>query len=376
MQSTAFIPGLELARAFYREAVAPILARHAAGLAYSAALIGRGSEVIGYDSPRSTDHHWGPRVMLFLRDADAERRGDELRALLAGNLPREFRGYPTNFAPPGEDGSRLMQPIDAGPVAHRVELFGIDAFLRASLGFDPREGVAVADWLCTPSQCLRELTSGDIFHDGLGALAGVREALHWYPHGVWLYLIACQWQRIAEEEPFVARCDEAGDELGARIVAGRLARDIIRLCFLFERRHAPYSKWLGSAFHALDCAREVEPPLRRALAADSASERHGGLNAALTAAGRIHNALGITAPVDVEVRQFYTRPYFVLGADRFAAALRAHIDPALLATLPGNAGSIDQWADSTAVLSHPEVWRSLRDAVQGSDGARSRPLAG
>lgn len=373
MQTAAFVPGLELARAFYHEAVAPILDVQFPNLAYSAALIGRGSEVLGYDSARSTDHHWGPRVMLFLSDAAAVREARNLQEALAENLPREFRGYPTNFSPPGEDGSRLMQPIERGPVAHRVEIFGIDTFLQASLGFDPRDGMSVEDWLYTPGQCLLELTSGDVFHDGLGALGAIRDALRWYPHDVWLYLIACQWQRISEEEPFVGRCDEAGDELGARIVAARLARDVIRLCFLFERRYAPYSKWLGTAFHSLACAPDVKPALLAALAAGTASAREGALNAAATAAGRIHNALGITAPVDPEVRQFYTRPYFVLGADRFAAATRAAIDPALLPTLPGNAGGIDQWADSTSVLSHPDAWHALRGALPAIAHGR-RPL--
>ena len=45
-----FISGLELNRAYYEEAVRPILASHAPDLAYSAALIGYGSDVLGYDT--------------------------------------------------------------------------------------------------------------------------------------------------------------------------------------------------------------------------------------------------------------------------------------------------------------------------------------
>ncbi|MBD0354275.1 MAG: hypothetical protein ICV58_03755, partial [Rubrobacteraceae bacterium] len=61
-----FISGLRLGSLFYEEAVEPALVSEFAGLDHSAALIGYGSEVLGYDTPRSTDHEWGPRLLLFL----------------------------------------------------------------------------------------------------------------------------------------------------------------------------------------------------------------------------------------------------------------------------------------------------------------------
>lgn len=47
---TQFIHGVQLKEMFYREAVAPILLAAFPGLRYSAALIGYGSDVLGYDS--------------------------------------------------------------------------------------------------------------------------------------------------------------------------------------------------------------------------------------------------------------------------------------------------------------------------------------
>lgn len=66
----SFLPGLELSQQFYTDVVAPILEKALAGVPYSAALIGWGSEVQGFDTVRSTDHAWGPRMQLFLSSED------------------------------------------------------------------------------------------------------------------------------------------------------------------------------------------------------------------------------------------------------------------------------------------------------------------
>jgi hypothetical protein len=49
--------GIELARLYYTEAVAPILKAHFPGVLHSAGLIGPGSEVLGFDDEMSRDHN-------------------------------------------------------------------------------------------------------------------------------------------------------------------------------------------------------------------------------------------------------------------------------------------------------------------------------
>ncbi len=61
----AVVSGLELSRQFYSEAVRPILDARFSSLPHSAALLGRGSEVLGYDDEMSTDHDWKPRPALL-----------------------------------------------------------------------------------------------------------------------------------------------------------------------------------------------------------------------------------------------------------------------------------------------------------------------
>ena len=74
------VSGRELCRALYDRHVAPALERSLPGLPHAAALLGRGSEVLGFDDEMSRDHNLEARVVLFL-GADAARR-DEVTALL------------------------------------------------------------------------------------------------------------------------------------------------------------------------------------------------------------------------------------------------------------------------------------------------------
>ena len=82
-----FIKGLKLSELFFGEAVKPILAGRFPGLVYSAARLDRGSEVLGYDTLRSTDHHWGPRLQVFISESDHERYSAEIIRLLSETLP-------------------------------------------------------------------------------------------------------------------------------------------------------------------------------------------------------------------------------------------------------------------------------------------------
>jgi hypothetical protein len=67
---TKFIPGQKLCEQFYKEVVKVLIETEFYELRYSAGLIDYGSEVLGFDTERSTDHDWGPRILLFLSAKD------------------------------------------------------------------------------------------------------------------------------------------------------------------------------------------------------------------------------------------------------------------------------------------------------------------
>ena len=198
-----------------------------------------------------------------------------------------------------------------------------------------------------------------MFHDALGALEPARHVLRWYPRDVWLYLLSNQWQRIGQEAPFMARCGDVGDELGSRLVAARLVRELMRLCFLIEQQYAPYIKWLGTAFAHLQCYPTLSPFFTRALDAQDWRVREQHLSAAYLHVMQMHNGLGLTPPQEVRVEPFHSRPYLVSQSGSFVTALKAAIQSPVVRGWPADIGSVDQFIDSTDILDAPARCRKL-----------------
>lgn len=357
--STAhFIPGLELSRRFYAELVHPLLDAHFPGLPHAAALIGYGSEVLAFDTQMSTDHAWCPRMQLFLREQDAALAGP-LTDMLSRELPHSFLGYPLGTVPvENEPGVFWMDAKNDGLVAHKVIPSTLRRYIQENLNWDTSQPLAPADWLSLSSQALLSITAGAVHFDNLGELTALRAQLAWYPHDVWLYLLAAGWTRISQEEHLMPRAGFVGDELGSALIGSRLVRDVMALCFLMEKQYAPYPKWFGSAFRRLACAAEMAPCLEQAQWAKTWPEREAGLCTAYSGLAKMHNALGLTDPLPVETSSFHGRPFKVIQAGTFADALVAKIsDPEVKRiAAKGLIGNLDQFSDNTDLRSHMQ-WR-------------------
>jgi hypothetical protein len=357
-----FIPGLKLSKVFYETEVKPILDKTFSGLRHSAALIGWGSEVLGFDTPISRDHHWGPRLLLFLSEKDYHKFKDQVSKVLSAELPYEFMGYSTSYSEPEPNGVRHPVRITRGPVNHMINIYTVRSLFKARLGSDLKRRITVIDRLTFPQQRLLELTSGEVYFDGLDQLVKTRARIQYYPKDIWLYMMAAQWTRISQEEAFVGRTGHVGDELGSQIVAARLVREIIKLSFLMERTYAPYSKWLGSAFSRLKIARPLSPILRRVLLAKTWKTREKWLSQAYVLIAGQHNALKITEPLSARTSDYYSRPYSVIFAERFAKAIKQAIEDPKVKKIGTDIGSIDQFTDSTNVLENLALIEKLRTA--------------
>jgi hypothetical protein len=350
-ERVVFITGIELARGFYHEIIENLVrAPHAA------ALLGEGSEVLGYDQPRSTDHSWGPRLQIFVSPADVDRVLSDVER----GLPPEYEGYPVRF-----------YSWQTRTQRHHVEVTTVERWVASQLRFSDLSELTPAKWLSTPQQHLLQFTAGAVFRDDIGTLSDLREKLAWYPDDVWLWMMAAEWKLVAGTQPLMGRTVEAGDLRGARLSAGRLARLVMELAFLQEMRYWPYPKWFGTAFAELSVASMLGPILDALLDAPDHRVREQEANRALELLGKRHNALRLVSAVTPRVGDFEVginhalRPYRVLNADEFVRACTDAIQDGALRALPA-VGAIDQLTHSGDELTNFTVWPQRLEEVYQS----------
>ncbi|QDP95894.1 DUF4037 domain-containing protein [Microlunatus elymi] len=314
--------GIELCRRFYQQQVRPSIAALFPGLPHAAALLGRGSEVLGFDDKMSSDHDWQPRTLIFVDDRD-ESTTDVVEAALRGVIPERFEGYPTGLT-----------------------VTTTRSYLQEQLAIDIKCVITPTDWLTLPEQRLRMMAGGTVYHDEVGLRESL-DRISYYPDDVWRYLMLAAWWRIHPEMNLVGRIGYVGDDLGSRLITADMVDGIMRLCFLLEREYAPYRKWFGTAFSRLKCGAVMVPILQRALSGVSWPDREAALIDAYRELAAMHNAARVTDFVPTELVRMCGRPFGVHWGD-FPGALRQAItDPEVLRIAElwptGDADRVREW---------------------------------
>jgi Domain of unknown function (DUF4037) len=330
--------GLRLSEEFYRACVAPAITEEFPQLPHAAGLMGRGSEVLGYDDSMSTDHTWFARVTVFVAGEVLLEQGESAHAQLTARIPDLFQGVPT-----------------------QVTVTTVQQYFLDQLGLDVSADWDAYDWLSLPEQHLCAMTAGAVFHDDLD-LEKVRLRLAYYPRDVWLYLLLAGWWRVHPEMNLVGRAGYAGDDLGSALMASEIVSGLMHLSFLIERRYAPYVKWFGTAFSELQIADRLSAPLDEALHARTWRQREEALGSGYEIVAGAFNDLEITPRLALEPVRMWERPFPVMWAD-FPGALSTLItDPQvrdLVERWP--TGGIDQVRD---ILWAPKLRVKVRELAK------------
>jgi uncharacterized protein DUF4037 len=144
-----------------------------------------------------------------------------------------------------------------------------------------------------------------------------------------------------------------------RLIAARQVREMMRLAFLLERTYYPYDKWFGTAFRRLQIAGSLQPQLERALGAKTPRARETALSRAYEILANRQNALRICPPLPARVSRFHDRPYYVIHAGDYAAAIRSGIRNKRVREL-ARIGSTDQFGNTEELGSKREQLVALR----------------
>ena len=173
-----------------------------------------------------------------------------------------------------------------------------------------------------------------------------------------------QWGKMADELSYQGRSGEAGDELGSRVIAARMVEFMMKLCFLVERKYFPYSKWFGTAFSYLNCAKHMQPLLLSILQSDNWQERQHLIAEPQSMLGEMHNSLHITESQSTELAEFPGRHYKVLDVSQYIRALSDAIQDKKLKELHDQLGSVDQFIQHARINHVDDVTRQMKCIIR------------
>lgn len=317
-----FIPGLELNEGFYQDIIQPLMSKNFPDLPYSAALIGYGSDVMGYDTPISMDHMWGPRMYIFLEEEDKPVYEQELMTMFSMELPYLYKGYSTNYSNPDSEGVASMQQISQGTIRPLIWVVTVNGFVKGATGIDLTKPIKPVDWLLAGDQKLIEMVKGQVYYDGLGTLESMRERLSYFPDDVVRLKLLSMWHYIANEVAFIGRNRDLGSILGVKTIASRLVTCMMKMCFYMEGQFVPYSKWMTRSFEELECADKMSGIFEKILTSNDLLIIEDSLCEAYLKLIDLQNDLAITERVEAKMSDYYGRPYQVVFTEACQKALK------------------------------------------------------
>lgn len=232
--------GLELSRLFFEEHGLPMLReKFPEALPYLAAgLVGRGSEMLGYDDALSADHDFEPGFCLFLpAEAVIDRRTAFELERAYSYLPREYKGFKrANLSSQDDLRHGIIRAAD----------------FYSNLTGSPDGNLSAAQWLSLSDYNLLEATNGEIYFDNLGEFTRIRTALSYYPSDIRLKKLAGELYLMGQSGSYnFNRTIAHGETAAAQLGLSRYAEACLHVIFLINRAYMPYYKWAFRALRAL-----------------------------------------------------------------------------------------------------------------------------
>lgn len=322
-KDSTFIKGLELNRGFYEDIVKPLIDKKYPDLVYTAALLGYGSDVLGFDTKTSMDHNWGPRLQLFVNNRNLI---PELNNYFSLELPFFYKNFPVNFSKAGYDGAIRMETTDRKPINHLIEITIFEDYLKGRYSINKTNNFTYKDWLNFTDQNLIEITSGLVFHDGLKKVNNTREELKFYPLDIFKLRIAVLWNYIWNKEAFIGRSIALNDYIGLKINTSRIINYLMKILFYLENKYIPYSKWFGYSFKQLSVYADINGIIINLLEENIPEKIETGICILYEKVIEKHNENKGLPHLENKTRYFFNRPYKVIFAENIVDELLKSIE--------------------------------------------------
>lgn len=179
------------------------------------ALVGTGSECLGYDDAVSEDHDFTKRCQLFLPDEIYKSYKDKLIS------------YFTNYS------QGLVQLESISQFYKRYTLY-------------PEGPQSPAEYRRIPQDLLCTATNGEVFLDNLGTFTNIRQRLlTYYPEDIRLRKIAYELNQLAQSGQYnLPRMLQRGDTVAAQLALSQFVNHYMLAVHLLNKSYAPFYKWI------------------------------------------------------------------------------------------------------------------------------------
>lgn len=224
------IKGLELCKRYFEVYGRPMLEKEFAEYLdkITVGLVGEGSDCFGLDDEVSRDHDFGPRFCLWVSKETYEVIGDRLQATYDA-LPNTFEGYTRNMTNTG---------------TYRQGVMVLEEFVE-HLIFTKQMPITDNDWLLMPETGLAALNNGEIWLEGDGAFAKIREKLSRYPASVRRKKIAQSHHLVRQMGMYnYFRMKERGENIAAEISLAGYMENVMKVVYYLNNVYPPLYKWL------------------------------------------------------------------------------------------------------------------------------------
>lgn len=227
--------GIQLSEKLFTDIVYPVLVDkfYDSINDISVALLGEGSEVLGYDDEISQDHNFCPRMIIFVKDKKYPQIVSELRQEIISSSPEEFFGF------------KLLN----SHYCKFIEVVPLEKYFLDHLHIDDFPSTN-KDWLKLDEQKLVEITSGKIFFDPQQKLQNTINRFNYYPEDVRLYLLSICFSRLSEVGG-IERAIRRQDIIATDMYRTFFSYFIIKTLHLYKGKYCPYCKWMGKNLETL-----------------------------------------------------------------------------------------------------------------------------
>ena len=189
------------------------------------ALVGVGSECLGFDDEISEDHDFSSRCQLFLDDSDYKTYKSDLESSLK-IFCKDLESLTSN-----------LKDVN-------IEIMPISNFYKYYTLFENGPKTE-SEYRKVPMDLLCVATNGKVFLDNLGKFSEIRNRLlNFYPEDIRLKKIAFQLNKMAQSGQYnYSRMIKRGDTVAANIAQGEFVKHYLEFVHLLNKKYMPFYKW-------------------------------------------------------------------------------------------------------------------------------------